>query len=156
MTDLYELAAARKLAGGSGGGGGKLPENMELSGVMNSSWWWHNAPNPGDYLWRPEDSRAAAHNRAALISGMPVRCPKGCILTASWDKAGLQISGEHVNPDGTQGDISLSWQAQPYGYDNTAGAKDLYFVFVARKPDNSNFLASELPTKLIITYSKEV
>lgn len=132
-----------------------LPEDLELVGVMNSSWWWHNAPAPkGDYLWRAGDSGGSARNRASLISGMPVRCPKGCIMTARWDKAALLISGENVNPDGTQGDISLSWQEQLYVYDNTAGTDDAYFVFFARKSDNTNFNSNELPTKLIVTYSR--
>lgn len=128
----------------------EIPEDIELVGVMNSTWWWSD---DNKYLRRPEDVRLSARGRAALMAGTLVEVPAGCTASVTWDKSGLQISGEIVQRDGSKGG-SLSWQAQPYVYDNTAGTESVFIVFVARKSDNTDFLSNELPTKLIVTYDR--
>ena len=133
-------------------GGSRKPDNIELAGVMNSSWWWSD---DNKYLRRPEDVNRHAYGRAALMSGMVVEIPAGCVASITWNKSSLQISGEAVNRDGSKNEnISISWQAQPYVCDNRNGTESIFVVFMARKPDNTDFLSNELPTKLIVTYGK--
>jgi hypothetical protein len=130
----------------------ETPEDLELVGVMNSSWWWDDNDKN---LRRPEDINQHAYGRAALKSGMPIEVPAGCVASVTWDKSGLQISGEAVHRDGSRDEsISIIWQAQPYVCDNRNGAESIFIVFTARKSDNTDFSASELPTKLIVTYSR--
>lgn len=133
-------------------GDSRKPDDIELVGVMNSSWWW--SPD-NKYLRRPEDANQHAYGRAALMSGMAIEIPVGCVASITWDKSGLQISGEAVNRDGSKNEnISIGWHDQPYTCDNRGGAESIFIVFVARKPDNTEFRSNELPTKLIITYGE--
>ena len=130
------------------------PDDMEIYGIMNSNWWWHDN-NAMDSLVRAEDKDNTAPARAAMISGTMIRVPKGCRAEISCDKSSLQMSCYHLNPDGSGHNVSFpgGWATQPIVIDNRAGAEDYFLAPHMRKSDDSNFSSSELPTKVIVHYS---
>ena len=130
------------------------PDDMEIYGIMNSNWWWHDN-NAMDYLVRAEDKDNTAPARAAMIAGTIIRVPKGCRAEISCDKSSLQMSCYHLNPDGSGHSVAFpgGWTAQPMVIDNRSGTEDYFLTPHMRKSDDTDFSSSELPTKVIVHYS---
>lgn len=133
----------------------EVPADIEIKGIMNSNWWWHdNAAQ--DYLVRAEDKDDTATARAALIAGTMIRVPRGCAAEISCDKSSLQMSGYHLNPDGSGHSTAFpdGWQTQPMVIDNRTGTEDYYISPHIRKSDNTDFSLAELPTKIMVHYTR--
>lgn len=130
------------------------PADIEIYGIMNSNWWWHDN-DAQDYLVRAEDKEQSAPARAALIAGTMIRVPRGCRAEISCDKSSLQMSGYHLNPDGSGHSTAFpGWQTQPMVIDNRAGTEDYYITPHLRKSDNTDFSSGELPTKIMVHYTR--
>lgn len=131
------------------------PDDIEIYGIMNSNWWWHDN-NEQDYLVRAEDKDNTAPARAALIAGTIIRVPRGCRAEISCDKSSLQMSCYHLNPDGSGHSTAFpgGWQTQPMVIDNRTGTEDYFLAPHIRKSDDTSFSSSELPTKVIVHYTK--